>query len=232
MATGDHLLDFVKDALGRGVPRPQIEEALRKAGWTADQIRGALTAFAEVDFPIPVPRARPYLSAREAFMYLVLFGTLYSSAYSLGSLAFDFINIAFPDPAAGSSFRETEEYVRQSIRWSVSMLIVAFPVFMYTSLLTGRAISLDPTKRASKVRRWLTYWTLFIAACALIGDVTTLVYNLLGGELTVRFMLKVIVVALIAGTAFTYYLRDLRQDEEETGLKGAGGRGQGAGVRG
>jgi hypothetical protein len=220
MAAPDQLSDFVRDALGRGVPRPQIEEALRKAGWTADQIRGAVTTFAEVDFPIPVPRAQPYLSAREAFMYLVLFGTLYSSAYSLGSLAFDFINIAFPDPAARQSFVESEQRVRESIRWSVSMLIVAFPVFMYTSWLTGRAIGLDPTKRASKVRRWLTYWTLFIAACALIGDVTTLVYNLLGGELTVRFVLKVIVVALIAGTAFTYYLRDLRQDEVEGGQKG------------
>ena len=46
MATGDHLLDFVRDALGRGVPRARIEEALRQAGWTSDQIRAALTAFA------------------------------------------------------------------------------------------------------------------------------------------------------------------------------------------
>jgi len=214
MAAGDELLDFVRDALGRGLPRPQIEDALRKAGWTTDQIRGALTSYAEVEFPIPVPRARPYLSAREAFLYLVLFGTLYASAYSLGSLLFDFINRAFPDPAA-RPFEGYDEYVRQSIRWSVSTLIVAFPVFLYTSWLTGRAISVDPIKRASKVRRWLTYLTLFVAASALLGDFTTLVYNLLGGELTVRFVLKVITVALIAGTAFTYYLRDLRLDEAE-----------------
>jgi len=215
MAAGDELLDFVRDALGRGVPRAQIEDALRKGGWTTDQVRGALTAFAEIDFPIPVPRARPYLSAREAFMYLVLFGTLYVSAYSLGSLVFDLINTSFPDPA-DASFRRSPEYVRESMRWSVSALIVAFPVFLYISWLTGRAISRDPIKRASKVRRWLTYWTLFVASCALIGDFTTLVYNVLGGELTVRFLLKVATVALIAGTAFTYYLRDLRQDEAES----------------
>ena len=99
MAAGDELVDFVRDALGRGVPRAQIEEALRKGGWTADQIRVALAAFVDLDFPVPVPRARPYLSAREAFMYLVLFGTLYASAYYLGSLIFDFINLTFPDPA-------------------------------------------------------------------------------------------------------------------------------------
>jgi hypothetical protein len=213
MAAGDELLDFVRDALGRGVPRVQIEDALRRGGWTTDQIHGALTAFAEVEFPIPVPRARPYLSAREAFIYPVLFGTLYASAFNLGSLTFDFINRAFPD--ASQTVESFDEYSRQSIRWSISWLIVAFPVFLYLSWLTERDIDRDPMKRASKVRRWLTYLTLFTAACALLGDFTTLVYNLLGGELTIRFLLKVIAVALIAGTAFIYYLRDLRQDEVE-----------------
>ena len=37
MAAGDELVGFVRDALGRGVSRPHIEEALRKGGWTADQ---------------------------------------------------------------------------------------------------------------------------------------------------------------------------------------------------
>ena len=215
MAAGDELLAFVRDALSRGVPRTQIEDVLRRSGWTTDQIRGALTAYAEIDFPVPVPRARPYLSAREAFMYLVLFGTLYASAYNLGSLIFDFINLAFPD-ASQQSFDGYGQYVRESIRWSISWLIVAFPVFLYLSWLTERDVSRDPVKRASKVRRWLTYLTLFSAACALLGDVATLVYNVLGGELTVRFLLKVVTVALIAGTAFVYYLRDLRQDEVES----------------
>ena len=214
MAAGDELVDFVRDALGRDVPRPQIEEALRKGGWTADQIRGALAAFVDVDFPVPVPRARPYLSAREAFIYLVLFGTLYTSAFYLGSLIFDIINLTFPDPAQESENYAT--YIRSSMRWSISSLIVAFPVFLYLSWTTEREVMRDPMKRASKVRRWLTYLTLFASACALIGDVTTLVYNALGGELTIRFVLKVVTVGLIAGTAFVYYLRDLRQDEVES----------------
>ena len=213
MAAGDELVDFVRDALGRGVSRGQIEEALRKGGWTADQVRGALAAFVDVDFPVPVPRARPYLSAREAFIYLVLFGTLYTSAYYLGSLIFDIINLTVPDPSQESEYYAT--YVQQSMRWSISSLIVAFPVFLYLSWMTERQVGRDPMKRASKVRRWLTYLTLFASACALIGDVTTLVYNTLGGELRIRFGLKIVTVALIAGTAFVYYLRDLRQDEVE-----------------
>ena len=56
--TTPELSDFVKTALARGIPRVQVESALQGAGWTHDQIRAALAGFAEVDFPIPVPRAR------------------------------------------------------------------------------------------------------------------------------------------------------------------------------
>ena len=98
-STSQQMEMFVRDALARGLSREAIEKALTQAGWTPPQIRDALGAFAEVDFPVPVPRSRPYLSAREAFLYLVLFTTLYLSAYHVGSLCFDFINRAFPDPA-------------------------------------------------------------------------------------------------------------------------------------
>lgn len=210
MAVSDELAAFVKESLARGLPPAQIEDVLRRAGWSDEQIAAGLAAFAQLDFPIPVPRPRPYLSAREAFVYLVLFATLYTSAYHLGQLFFRIIDRAFPDPADPGG-----EYTRQAIRWSVSSLIVAFPVFVFVSALTNREVQADPNKRASKVRRWLTYMTLFIAAGFLIGDFITLVYNLLGGELTPRFVLKVLTIAVIAGTTFGYYLSDLTLDEKD-----------------
>ncbi|MFQ5737885.1 MAG: DUF5671 domain-containing protein [Acidobacteriota bacterium] len=212
MAIAEELQGFVEDGLARGLSRAEIENVLLQAGWPREHVRGALAGFAEIEFPIPVPRPRPYLSAREAFMYLLLFSTLYISAFSLGNLVFQFINQAFPDPAAPPIVAEA---VRDAIRFSISSLIVAFPVFLFVSRLTGREIGLDPKKRASKIRRWLTYLTLFIAAGVLIGDFTGLVYNLLGGELAARIVLKVVTIALIAGTIFGYYLWDLRLEEKE-----------------
>lgn len=213
MAISEELLSFVRDALARGLSRAQIEEVLMRAGWGSDQVKSALGAFAEIDFPIPVPMPKPYLSAREAFMYLVLFSTLYICAYNVGKLVFQFINRAFPDPAASAGFAE---YTREAIRWSVASLIIAFPVFLYVSRLLSLAAMRDPSKRASKVRKWLTYITLFVAAGVIIGDLTTLVYNFLGGELTTRFLLKALTVGIIAGAIFGYYLWDLRQEESET----------------
>lgn len=211
MAAGTQELElFVRESLLRGCARAEIEKAMLDAGWTADQAKSAMNAFADVSFSVPVPKPRPYLSAKEAFLYLVLFSTLYLSAYHFGSLLFDFTNRAFPDPADRAF-----SYQGDSMRWSVATLIIAFPVFLYMSRLVGRALAKDPVKRLSPIRRWLTYLTLFIAAGCLIGDLIALVYELLGGELTVRFVLKVLVVGAIAGTVFGYYLRDLRREEAE-----------------
>ena len=211
MPLSPDLTRFVKDSLERGIPRPQIEQALLKADWPRDQVAQAINGFADVEFPIPVPRPASYVSARDAFMYVVMFGTLIVSAYSLGNLLFELINRALPDPADQSFPRSTLE----AIRWSLSALIVAFPVFLYVSAMMARMISREPTKRASRERRNLTYLTLFLAGCVLIGDVIAVVYNFLGGELTLRFLLKVLTVGAIAGTIFGYYYFDLRDDENQ-----------------
>lgn len=214
MAASDDLGDFVRDALNRGTPRAEVRAVLLGAGWAEPQVAAALARFADVDFPFAVPRPRPSLSAREAFEYVILFGTLYFSAFSLGQLHFRLIDLAFPDPL-WPPFRF--QMIEGAIRWSISALVVSTPVFLHAARSNGRRLAAEPVKRSSPVRRWLTYATLAIAASVLIGDCTSLVYNLLGGDLTTRFLLKTAVVGAIAGTAFVYYLSDLRRDERELG---------------
>ena len=209
MAIPEPLLAFVKDALSRGIPRADIKAALLAAGWEHEQVSAGLDGFADSPFPIPVPRPAPYISAREAFLDLLLFTALYISAWHLGSMLIQFITLAFPDPAA-SSWSESRMVIMRSIRFSVSSLIVAFPLFLYLSNFTAREVRQDPAKRASRVRRQLTYLTLFVAAAVIIGDLIAFLNDLLGGELTTRFVLKVLVVAAIAAALFLYYLRDLR----------------------
>lgn len=204
------LQSFVKEALAKKSSKPEIKTALVKAGWQDDEINAALQAFADLDFPIPVPKRKPYLSAREAFLYLVMFLCLYLSSFSFGSLIFDFINRWLPDP-----LNSYYDYSQRSLRMSLSMLIVGFPLYFWLATILNRGIHRDPEKKGSKIRKWLTYLTLFIAAGIIIGDLITLIFNLLGGELTVRFTLKVLTVLAIAGTIFGYYLWNFRKEEKE-----------------
>jgi hypothetical protein len=210
VALNAELLEFVRQSLRAGVPRTDIERALLAAGWPPDQARRARRGFAEIEFPVPVPAPAVPAAARETFFHLVMFATLVVSAYSLGQLLFELIDRAFPDPAARNTFQST----LQAIRWSLASLIVAFPVFLSATALVGRAVRRDPTLRALRARRQLTYLTLFCAASILLGDLIGVVYSFLGGEITVRFLLKVMTVAAIAGGVCAYYLVELRADEE------------------
>ena len=49
----------------------------------------------------------------------------------------------------------------------------------------------------------------------MIGDLIALVSGVLSGDLTTRFSLKVAIVFGIAATTFSYFLWDLRSEEEE-----------------
>jgi hypothetical protein len=202
---------FVKEALLKGESRSSIKHALEKAGWEADEVRNALNAYADSDFPIPVPRRKPYVGAKEAFMYLLMFLTLYWSSFSFGQLLYQFINRAFPDALQMYYAADSSASI---IRMDLASLIIAFPVFLWISWMLAKEIKKDPDKRASKIRKWLTYLTLFIAAGIIIGDLIALVFNVLAGDLTPRFVLKVLTVGGIAGAIFGYYLIDLRKDEK------------------
>jgi hypothetical protein len=92
---------------------------------------------------------------------------------------------------------------------------VAFPLFLFTFRAINKAISEDPSKRGSRPRKWLVYLTLWVAVLILTGDLSALIYKVLGAELTIRFALKVTTVALIAGGVFAYFFWDIRKDEEQ-----------------
>lgn len=205
--------EFVKESLIRGESRERIRQVLAKAGWQLDEISNALDAYADIPFSVPVPKRKPYISAQEAFMYLLLFLTLYISAISFGTLLYQFINHWLPNPLVDGY---ATSYQLSTIRQSTAAIIIAYPLFLWLTKKLRDAMNKDPEKRSSKIRKWLTYITLFIAAGVIIGDLIALVFNLLSGDLTLRFVLKVITVGGIAGLIFGYYLWDMKRDHEST----------------
>lgn len=204
------LLDFTRQALAAGMGRAEIGSALKRAGWSEADAEAALGEFADVDFPIPVPRPKPYVSAREVFTYLTFFAVLCVSAFNLGGMAFVFVELVFPDPMLDAPAWDP---ARTELRWHMSSLVVAFPLFLLVLRSITRTVERDPTRLSSRPRKWITYLALLAAGATLSGDVVALVYNFLGGELTVRFVLKVAVVAFLAGGILAYFLAEMRREE-------------------
>ena len=212
LASADkELVAFVGRALDRGIEREKIETALVEAGWPSTEVIAALDAYAPVSLPMAVPRPRPSVSARDAFYYLLLFLTLGLSAFFLGGLFFEVVDRLVPDALRPTYRRGSDSWMR----WCISMLVVAFPIHLLVARRIAREIALDPAKRASFVRKWLTYIALFLAAMVLIGDLVALVYNFLQGDLTVRVALKIAIIALIAAPIFAFYYRSVSDEAEQ-----------------
>ena len=209
--TDTTLISFIDTSLRSGASRDEIASVLRDAGWADEQIDKGLAAFADVPFPIPVPRPRNKPSARDAFLYLLTFAMLCLSFWNLWTLLSLFVDRLFPEDV-GSYERADER-----IRWATAVLIVAFPVFLLASRTTLREIALDPSRRHSPVRRWFTYLSLFIAAVIIVGDLIALLFSLLSGELTARFVIKSALLGTMAAGIFGYYLWSVRGDEEGEG---------------
>lgn len=210
-AMNPELQQFVREALARGIPREQVRETLAAARWRPEEIDAELERWADGPAGLPVPRRRLSLSAREAFMHLVMFATLYTFAYSAGVILFVMIARFVPDPTVRWPAGEGLD----ALRGAIAACLTAFPIFLWTSWLVGRSLVREPEKRASGVRRWLTYLTLFIAVVTLIGNFAGVVNNLLSGAMTTRVLLQSLVVFAIAGLVFGHYLLGLRRDESE-----------------
>lgn len=154
--------------------------------------------------------ARPKTTPKDFFLYLAAAITLYISSGSLLALLFEVINSAFPDalnPVYYGGFSNP------GIRWAVASLVIIFPLYLFLSWFIRKDVVAHVEKAHIAIRRWFIYFTLFAAGAAVVIDLVTLLNTFLGGEITIRFTLKVLAVLIVAGTVFAYYLYDLRRTD-------------------
>lgn len=154
-------------------------------------------------------------SPKDVFLHLLAIVALYASGIAFLVLIFQYVNVLFPDPLSDgySMYRFSGAY--NAIRWSLSSLIIVFPVYLLTTRHLNKSYKKTPSKANLWIRKWLTYFTLFAASLIIIGDLVTLLNNLLGGELTLRFIIKVLAVFFVAGSVFYYYLWELKKYKSE-----------------
>jgi hypothetical protein len=153
-------------------------------------------------------------SPKDIFLQLLIIVALYASATAFLTILFQFITIRFPDPL---SYQSVSSALR-SMRFAVSSLIIVFPVYIWALRFLEKAYKEEPERKDIRIRKWLVYFTLFAAGLIIIGDLVALVNSFLNGELTARFVLKVLSVFLVSGAVFWYYYWDMK-DERPAGMK-------------
>ena len=148
-------------------------------------------------------------SALHFFIYLFSFLSLLFVATGLGTILYQIINKIFPDAANGYSLADL--FSQGAIKFGLASIIIAAPAYFLISFLITKYLYEGKILENSKVRKWITYIILFIASANILGDLISLVYNVLGGDMAARFVLKVLVILLIAGSIFGYYFWDMRK---------------------
>lgn len=143
-------------------------------------------------------------------MQLLAIIFLYIGVISLGSVLFQYINIAYPDVLSYNYV----QVARESLRWQLAILVIIFPCYVFLMWKLQREFTANPKLRELKVRKWLLYLTVFLATLVIIGDLVTLVYQFLSGGLSAQFILKILAVLAIASSVFLYYGWSLKQTEQ------------------
>ena len=158
---------------------------------------------------LPNPLYVPTMEHNNAKHFALQLGaliTLYVSLGSLIALLFGIITISFPDVI--NAYYE-HEGATTSIRWGIALLVVFFPAYVTLTRM------INVNRRATgasylSITKWLIYLSLVVGGVVLLGDLVSVIYFFLNGDLTVRFLLKALSVLGVVGLAFTYYMLDAR----------------------
>jgi hypothetical protein len=147
------------------------------------------------------PKATP----KDFFLWAGAMLALYGGIIAFIALIFDYINYTMPDTALGYY---ADPYA--SISYEMASLIVLAPLFLILMRVIRRSIAHDASRSEVWVRRWALFLTLFVAGATIAIDLIVLLTTFFNGEeLSVRFLLKVLVVLLVAAAGFMHFMADL-----------------------
>lgn len=205
MKPAEQLAQFVQQGLQAGHSPQELRAALTGAGWTAREIDAALAAWADGGLRLPVPRPRPYVSAREAMLYGLMFVALLSLTWHLVQIGFALVEIWLPEDPD----RLYGPYVPM---FSVATMLVMGPLFLWLYQRTEREEASDPGQRRSLIRRWFGAVAFLLSVLVLLGAAISVIYGALGGLLSLATLARTGIVVVVAGVVLVSFRGFLSDD--------------------
>ncbi len=152
------------------------------------------------------------LSPKHVFLHLFSISMLYLAIINVLTLIFQFINQAVRDPLTSTEYFAVYNS-HNLVRFGLASIIIVFPLFIWSSWYLNKIYLRIPQARQMKTRKWLIYLTLFILALVVVGDLIRTIWMFLGGEISLRFILKALAVLITSGGVFGYYLWDVKREK-------------------
>jgi hypothetical protein len=198
-----------------GLSKAEIKEELLAVGWSEEEADEAYRdGLVALGIPLPSEGNRPTLAKKSSTVDVVVnffsFIILGIVATALGTLYFQVINESFPDPLAAMA-RGGEWYTTRAIHHAIASLIIAFPLYYAAMRIWFSKFRDDEGRTESRLSKWLTYLVLLVAAVTIVGDLIAVLFKLLQGEISARFLLKALTIFVIAGIIFGFYFLERKK---------------------
>ena len=152
------------------------------------------------------------LSAGFFFLCLGVLITLITSVTAFLNLVFETLDKRFPDILNASYQYGYSTYQYEGIRAALATLIIFFPVFLIVSHFWRKFAEKEMGHIDQIIRKWLIYIVLFLSSVVAVIDLVALVRYFISGEITTRFILKVLTVLIVVFMVGAYYIISLRSN--------------------
>jgi len=205
--------EFAAKRMEAGVSRAEVREELIAVGWSEGEADAAFRDGA-VRLGAPVPAAGRQTSGRKSstvdiILNLFSFILLGILIFALGALFFRIVDRYFPDPLVSTGVSRRRA-ISEAIHYAIAALVVAFPLYAAVMRVWFRRFRTDDVLTESRLSKWITYLVLLAASVTIVGDLISVFFTALQGELSVRFFLKALTVLVIAAGIFGFYFFERR----------------------
>lgn len=161
---------------------------------------------------------KPKLNIGFFFLSLGLLIGLIASVVSFLNLIFESLDKKFPDVLNATYQYGNFYYDYNGIRNALATLIIFFPVFLLVHYFWNKHIKKGLGEFDEVVRKWLIYILLFLSSLVVVIDLITLVRYFVAGEITSRFIYKVLAVLITALFVGVYYIFELQNKKKIYGM--------------
>jgi hypothetical protein len=209
------IVTYVTEKVRSGASKKDIHEQLTSVGWPEDEVN-TVYAQALITLGVPVPEKGSHgislkkTSTVETVLNLFSFILLGIITTAIGTLYFNIIEYFFPDPLK-SAYYYYYEGTNNAIHYAMAGLIIGFPILVTVLRMWFKKFREEENKVEANLTKWVTYLVLLVSAVVIVGDLITVLYTFLQGEISIRFFLKGLTVLAIAGAIFGFYFLERKR---------------------